>query len=347
MKFTIDQKSLKTQLGIASNFVSPKSTLPVLANIYLEALPDSLMIEATNLEMGVKLNVAADILKQGTEKAGDHHFTLPGQMFRDIISGQAGDKVTLDLNAKTGSMKISSGESSTSLKGIDGNEFPPMPEVDEKDGVTLKASAWKSMIDGVVHAASSDQARAILMGVLLEINGASISMVATDGYCMSFRSVDLPKAAKSGKVIIGASSLRKLASSLLTNPDEEVTFYVDSNSRTKFTGSGWTFYAIQVDGKFPDWRVFVAGDRSKNLSATIKKSDLIQAIRVADVIARRGQEMATLNRKKADDKTYLEVVAEEAEVGNANYLLPIEGQVLETVSFNTSFLRESVSSLEA
>ena len=160
MKVTVLQENLARGLSIVSRAVSPRSTLPVLANILIATDEGRLRLSATNLELGITCWIGAKIQEEGST-------TVPARTFSDLVSTLSDKQVDMSLTVRTQTLNLKSGASNTDLKCIDAQEFPPMPVADFSQGLEINVADIKEMIQQVVFAASTDDARPILTGVLV------------------------------------------------------------------------------------------------------------------------------------------------------------------------------------
>ncbi len=130
MKVSVSQQQLAQGLGIVSRAVSPRSTLPVLSNVLLATDEGRLRLSATNLELGITCWIGAQIQEEGS-------LTVPARLLADLVSTLPNDTVHLAANLSTYSLSVHCGTSSTDIKGIDAQEFPPMPATDASEGVPI------------------------------------------------------------------------------------------------------------------------------------------------------------------------------------------------------------------
>jgi DNA polymerase-3 subunit beta len=189
MKASVSQQELAHGLSTVSRAVSPRSTLAVLANILIATDDGRLRLSATNLELGISCWINAKIDQEGA-------ITVPARTVSDLVSTLPNDKVELLLNEKTQTLTVKCGSNVTDIKGIDAQEYPPMPIPDLTEGVVINVSTFKEMISQVAFAASSDEARPVLQGVLTQIDGTNITMAATDGFRISVRTASLANPSK-------------------------------------------------------------------------------------------------------------------------------------------------------
>ncbi|HLF74292.1 MAG TPA: DNA polymerase III subunit beta, partial [Anaerolineales bacterium] len=180
MKVTVLQENLARGLGIVSKAVSPRSTLPVLANILIASDEGRLRLSATNLEMGITCWVPARIEEEGST-------TVPARTFSDLVTTLQGDQVLLKLDPSTQTLNVRSGTSTNDIKCIDAQEFPPLPVPDFENAVQINVGDFREMVHQVAFAASSDEARPVLMGVLVHVDKDKLTMAAADGFRLSVR----------------------------------------------------------------------------------------------------------------------------------------------------------------
>lgn len=334
MKVSVSQQQLAHGLGVVSRAVAPRSTLPVLANILVATDEGRVRLAATNLEMGISNWIGAQVKEEGS-------ITVPARLFNDLISTLPNEQVQLELNPKNNVLNVRCGSSVTEIKGIDAQEFPPMPVPDLTNGIEIRIGDLKEIIQQVVFAVSSDEARPVLQGVQVTVAGKSMTFAATDGYRISVRTAELEKAASQPvSVIIPARALSELAR-IATNPEETVTMVTPS-------GRGQVLFHIKdaelvsslIEGNFPPYEKIIPPNfKTKTIVAT---SDFLKACRQAEIIAREGNNIVRLQLLPASEGSgVLELSAQSEETGFSEIKLDanIEGAGL-MIAFNVRFLRE-------
>src|SRR5512137_2046522 len=128
MRVTILQETLAHGLSMVSRAVSPRSTLPVLANVLLATDEGRLRLAATNLELGISCWIGAQIQEEGS-------ITVPARLLADLVGTLPNDIVQLSVNLSTCTLAVHCASSDSEIKGIDAQEFPPMPATDMSEGV--------------------------------------------------------------------------------------------------------------------------------------------------------------------------------------------------------------------
>ena len=334
MKLTITQAQLAYGLGIVSRAVSPRSTLPVLNNILIATDEGRLRLSATNLELGITCWIGADIEEEGS-------ITIPARIFSDLVNTLPGGKVNLSLTTRTQTLNIHCGTSNFDIKGIDAQEFPPMPSPDLSTGVELNVADFKEMIHQVGFAASSEEARPVLQGVLMEIKDNEISLAATDGFRISVRTAELSTSQdKPVKVIIPARSLGELAR-IATDGNETVTMIVPPDrGQAIFHMKNAELVTQLIEGNFPDYNAIIP--RSFKTRTVISTNEFLKACRQAEIIAREGNYVIRLNLQPQDGTPgTIEFSTQSEEMGSGEVVVDanIEGPEL-LIAFNVRFLSE-------
>jgi len=334
MKLTITQAQLAQGLGIVLRAVSPRSTLPVLNNILIATDEGRLRLSATNLELGITCWIGANIEEEGS-------VTIPARIFSDLVNTLPGEKVSLSLTTRTQTLNIHCGTSNFDIKGIDAQDFPPMPVPDLSTGVELNIADFKEMIHQVSFAASSDEARPVLQGVLMEINDNEISLAATDGFRISVRTAELSSSQASPvKVIIPARSLSELAR-IATDGNQTVTMVVPPNrGQAIFHMKNAELVTQLIEGNFPDYRAIIP--RSFKTRTIISTNEFLKACRQAEIIAREGNNVIRLNMVPQEETPgTVEFSTQSEEMGSGEVVVDanIEGPEL-LIAFNVRFLSE-------
>ena len=334
MKAMVQQQNLAHGLGIVSRAVSPRSTLPVLANILVATDEGRLRLSATNLEMGITCWIPAQIVEEGA-------ITVPARTFADLVNALPNDAVQLSLNTRTQTLNVICGTNITDIKGIDAQEFPPIPVPDLAEGVSLNVSDFKEMIQQVAFAASADEARPVLQGVLMTINESEVTLAATDGFRISVRKAMLANPVRQAvTVIIPARALNELAR-IASDGEQTLTMNVPP-------GRGQVIFHIKdaelvsqlIDGNFPDYKVIIP--RSTKVHTVVSTPGFLKACKQAEIIAREGNNVVRMNiLPQADAPGVVEISALSEETGASEVKVEanIDGPGL-LIAFNVKFLRE-------
>ncbi len=335
MKVSVLQENLAHGLSIVSRAVSPRSTLPVLGNILIATDEGRLRLSATNLELGITCWIGAKIEEEGST-------TVPARTFTDLVSTLPPDRVMMDLSIRTQTMHVRCGTSNTDLKCIDAQEFPPMPVPDLDGGIHINVAEIKEMIQQVVFAASADEARPILTGVLLTVDGNQITLAAADGFRLSVRSAELPSPAeRSLQAVIPARALSELAR-ISTDGKETITMVLPPRSgRVIFRAKDAELASQLIEGTFPDYQQIIP--RSYQTRTVLSTASFLKACKQAEIFAREGSLIARISITPGGELQpgTVEISGQSEETGSNQTMVDasIEGPPI-LIAFNVRFLRE-------
>lgn len=338
MKVTVLQENLARGLGTVSKAVSPRSTLPVLANILIASDEGRLRLSATNLEMGITCWIPARIDEEGST-------TVPARTFSDLVSTLPGDQVLLKLDPSTQTLNVRGGTSTNDIKCIDAQEFPPLPVPDFEGAVQINVGDFREMIHQVAFAASSDEARPVLMGVLVQVDKDKLTMAAADGFRLSVRKAVLSTPSPAPvSAIVPAQALKELAR--VATDSEEPIYMVMPKGRGQvvFRVKDVEVVSQLIDGTFPDFQQIIP--RSYKSRTLVSTSSLLKACKQAEIFAREGSNVARLNIKSAQSEmqpSEVEISATSEETGKNETIVEatVDGSGL-LIAFNVKFLREAL-----
>ncbi len=338
MKATVLQENLARGLSIVSRAVSPRSTLPVLSNILIATDEGRLRLSATNLELTITCWIAARVDEEGST-------TVPSRTLSDLVNTLPGDQVQLTLDIKSQTLHLKGGTSNNDIKCIDAQEFPPLPVPDMDGAVQLNVADFKEMIHQVSFSASTDEARPVLMGVLLNVEKDKVVMAAADGFRLSVRKAVLSNPAPHPiNVIIPARALNELAR-VSTDGEEPIYMVVPKNrGQVLFRVKDVEVVSQLIDGTFPDYQQIIPRNyKSRTLVST---ASLLKACKQAEIFAREGSNVARLDIKQSKGEmqpSEVEISATSEETGKNETIVEATvdgGGVL--IAFNVKFLREAL-----
>jgi len=341
MKVSVSQQHLAHGLNIVSRAVAPRSTLPVLSNVLVATDEGRLRLSATNLEMGITHWIGARIDEDGS-------ITVPARTFTDLVSTLPNDQVWLTLNTRTQTLTMRCGTSCADIKGIDAQEFPPMPVSDPAKGILINVADLKEMIQQVVFAASTDEARPVLMGVLVTVSGQQITLAAADGFRISERKSDLANpVSQPVTALIPARALNELGR-IASDGEQTVSMILPpGRNQVIFRLKDVELVAQLIEGNYPDYRQVIP--RSTKTRTVISTSALLKACKQAEIIARDGSNVARLNIGPAGELQpgTVEITAESEETGTSENKVEasVEGSPL-LIAFNVRFLREVLENIK-
>ena len=336
MKATVSSSSLSSALGLVARAVSPRSTLPVLANVLLESVEDGLRVTATNLDLSIAVSVPATVLEEGRT-------TVPARLLSEYVSSLGDAPCTMELDTATQVLRLSCGVHRANLHGIDAVEFPPLPKHDAETAIESDAAALQGAIAQTVMAASADEASPVLTGVLLQVEGSRLTLAATDRHRLAVKTLDVTtKAASPASVIVPARHLNEVARAVNpTRPTVAIAFSEGKN-QVFFTLKDVEISSRLIDGTYPNYPQVIPGESATTVS--LPTQSLLREARTASVHAR---DAANPVRLQVGDGT-LTLKAQTAEVGDdeAPLAASVSGDDVQ-IAFNARYMLDALSVLDS
>ncbi|MBW2281624.1 MAG: DNA polymerase III subunit beta [Deltaproteobacteria bacterium] len=334
MKLTIDREELLRGLGRIQAVVERRGALPILSNVLIDARSDGLAMSATDLEVGVVSEHAAQVEEVGA-------ITLGARKLHDLVREFEEPEVRIrtEDSARVG---IECGSSRIQLLSISPEEYPTLPSAEGVEFVEIEASLLGEMIDATLYAASNDEARYNLNGVYMELSEGKLVLVATNGHRLAKieRTPPAPVSFLEKGITVprkGVAEIRKLC---------------DETEGSVEIGLGEGFLLVRtdrlvlscrlIDGDFPDYRqVIPSGHRIRIM---VDRERLVHAVRRLSILAHErsgGFKMAL------EDGSLL-LSASNADLGEGNEEIPIDytGDRFET-GFNARYVLDALSSVVA
>ena len=260
MKFTVPRSEFLPAVQSVLNVVSPRATLPIIANILLQLKGQELSLYATDLDTSIRTQVPVT-------KGEDGAIALPAKKLAEIIR----ELPDADIHFKADGTraKMTCGKGTFGLTGMDSEDFPPFPEMLSGQTLTLKQSLLSRMINHTIYSTSKDETRPALQGVLWRLDSEKIIMVATDGHRlakiskpMAAAGVDASKMTPA-ELIIPAKTLNHLLR-LFEEEEAEIKINIMEN-QVIFTLDGTTLYSRLIEGPYPDFEQVIPKDNDKQL----------------------------------------------------------------------------------
>jgi len=202
MKFSCEKALLQAAISTTSRAVSPKSSIPALEGILLEAGND-LRLTGYNLETGIRTIVPADIREEGT-------LVLGARLFGEIVRKLPDDIVT--FQSENYMVNIKCGMSEFNILGTDPEEFPDLPTVEYQNSLILPQSRLKAMISQTLFAVSDNESRPIHTGSLFEVDSNGLTIVSVDGYRLALRheAIDKKEGAETFSFVVPGAALSEV-----------------------------------------------------------------------------------------------------------------------------------------
>jgi DNA polymerase-3 subunit beta len=324
MNFTITRQNLHQGLAAVSASIPSKTTLPVLSNILLEAREDEVRMSGTDLDVAVRVRVAADVAEAGS-------LTAPGKKLQEI-SRELPDQ-PVQVTVRGDQLELRCGRSAFKLNGLPSDEFPSLPGVDFQEGWSITGTELQRLIHHTSFAVSTEESRPILNGVLWELRDGLMRMVATNGHRLARMAVGAgPSTATSADFIVPPAALHQVQR--LFKTDDQLEVARDGN-HLGFRAAGTEVFTRLIEGSYPNYEQVIPKDNDS--FAIVEKQALESAVRRMAVVASDQTHRIRLHFEK--DRVHLNVLTPDLGEGQDELELQFEGPDLE-IGFNANYLLE-------
>lgn len=340
MKFKINRDHFSNGLAQVLNVVGSKTTMPILSNVLIEAEKDVISLTTTNLDLGIRCRIKADVKESGS-------VTLPVKRLATIVRELPNLDVTVD-SAPNHQVKITSGGSNFRIMGMGKEEFPPLPEFGEEKSFTVEQPELVSMLKSVAYAQSADETRYILNGVFFSFRDGKLSLVATDGRRLALiaKEMEIP-ADSAGAIILPARTVNELLRMLdkgdkvkIDFSERRCSFQIGTNKDTSGLVDSIYLYSKVVEGNYPNFQQVIPKETHQRIK--LERELLLQCIHRAALVT---SEKANSVKLKLSSNL-LEIMAQSPDFGEAHESMAINysGPDLQA-AFNPAFLMDPLRSL--
>jgi DNA polymerase-3 subunit beta len=281
------------------------------------------------MELSLRASLDAEVEDEGA-------VVVPGRLLVELVRLLPAGEVTIEHRADEGVVRVESGSSSSRLHSYAVEDFPRLPEVDAERLFTVDRDALLDTVSRVSRAASRDESRPVLTGILVRFEADRLVMAATDSYRLSVKETALEGQSLELEAIIPARALGELGR--VAGGSESVRLGVQEN-QVVFAVDGVTLTTRRIDGQFPNYRQLLPEAFEHELA--LPRGELLEVVRRTAVMAQRN---APLRLRFSEGE--LTVSAQTQDVGESEESLPapFAGDQLE-IGFNPEFLRDGIESM--
>ena len=275
MEIKAKRGDLLATLYWTQSIVERRNTMPILANVLIESQKGSVRLTATDLEVGVRGEIDAEVAKEGM-------ISINAKKLYEIIREVPNDQVQIK-RLENEWVEIKSGKSIFKIVGMDAREFPQFPKFEDKRLSSMTAATLRGMIERTIFSVSTDETRYSLNGVFVEQGqGGKVRMVATDGHRLAFEEQDLGTLGLAKGVILPRKGLAELKK-LLENADDGMVSLGFQENMGLMKKERVELFMRLIDGDFPDYtKVIPQGN--PNL-AQIEQGELLRALRRVSILS--------------------------------------------------------------
>jgi len=329
MKLQVTQENLNKALGMVARVANARGTLPVLANVLIKTVNNRLSIAATNLDIAITQYLGAKVEEEGS-------ITVPARLMQDFVNSLPAGNIDLSLDDYR--LHIATDQYQSVINGVSAEEFPVMPAITEGKTWTIAANALKKGLQQVVMAASADEARPILTGVLLHTTDDKLYMAATDSYRLAEKEL-MAYDGEPIKLLVPVSAMQDV---LRIVSDFEGDVRVTSDEQQVLFQAGDVELVTRlIDGKYPDYRKLIPQQFST--TASLKRADLLNVTKVSSLFARESAGSITIHVDEATSELSIRSVASQLGENTAKAEAKVTGSG--SITLNSRYLLDALHAL--
>jgi len=330
MKLTCTRNELVVKLGVVFRAVSTRTAVQILSGILLRAEGGELELAATDMEFSLRTSLEAQVEGEGA-------VVVQGRLLVELARLLPEDEVQIEHRPEESIVEVTCGTASYRLHTYSAEDFPRLPEVEAAPLHAVDAEAMLATVAQVSRAASRDESRPVLTGILVQFEGEKLVMAATDSYRLSVKETQLSAAAPSLEAIIPARALTELGR--IAGGEGKLEIGVHEN-QVVFRIGDVVLTTRRIDGQFVNVKQLIP-ETFEHVVA-MPRAELLDVVRRVSVMAQRN---SPLRLHFGDGE--LRVSARTQDVGEATETMPVSftGDALE-IGFNPEFLRDGIESVQ-
>lgn len=336
MNFIVNSTALARQLARVAGAIPSKSMLPIIENFLFEVGEDSLAISTTNLENSMRTQLSVEA------RGGEMKVAVPAKILQDMIKALPEQPLTFSIDESTFAIEIHSENGKYKISGEDGENFPKIPvPAAESESINMPIPVLLKAINKVLFAASTDEDRAALNGMLFKLTDSGTTFVATDAHRLVRYIRPDVTVSTSTEFIVPQKALLLIKNSLDASDNKEVNIHYTENNAF-FITDNLTMVCRLIDQKYPNYENVIPKENPNKLH--IEKSQLLGSLKRMNIFANKISHQVRFSLT-ADS---VEISAEDTEFANeAKETLKChyEGDDME-IGFNASFIMEVISNVD-
>ena len=338
MEVVVRKSDLLRELQLFQGIVERKNTIPILANVLMEADNREVKLLATDLEVGLRSKCAASVATGGS-------LTLPAKKLYEII--KALPETEIRIEEFKGGVKVAADRFDSRMQTLPREDFPALPEVSGSNGATLSSAAFRQMVAKTQFAITGEDTRYFLNGALFVLTADDMTLVATDGHRLALVSVkrDPEGAAREAaeaevRVILPKKTLGELAR--LLGEGAEIIRYVRGDNHLFFEVGDRVLISRMIEGQFPAYERVIPKNNDKRVE--FERERLTGALkRVALLSNERSRAV-----KFQIEKGRVEIASSSPEFGEAKEVLPVDYAGVETqICFNAQYVLDFLVAVDS
>lgn len=335
MQGTILVENLDKGLAMVSRVVASRGQMPVLANVLIEAKKEGYSLAATNLELGMRVEVGGKVTGEGA-------ITVPARNLAEFVNQLASESVDLEIDGEK--LRVEGGKYGASFTGIAAAEFPVLPR--GGGGVKINKKIIEEVAREVAFAAAADESRPVLTGVKFEGGEKELAVTATDGFRLARKKIQIskmPELRTLGKeLILPARTIMEVARMAGESGEKEIEVEeVKDSNQVIFTCGKVQLVSRVLEGNYPEIEKIIPSDWKTQVG--VEKEELTRAVRAAAVFARENNNI--IKFLISNSKFLIKAAGGQTGESEIEIEIEIEGEEAE-IAFNYRYVLDCLNSME-
>ncbi|EKE06637.1 MAG: DNA polymerase III, beta subunit [uncultured bacterium] len=342
MKFTCTKENLEYSLSLVSSLASKHTNLPILSNVLIKTNDSGIEVSATNLEIAVKTQLRAKVEEQGS-------FTVPAKTLTDYIRLLTNEQV--EISKKDNELLITSGNSSTKIKGSTDEDYPILPEVEELNSYVLQIEDLKSAIAKVIIAVAKNEIRPELSGIFFSFFSEKFDglvLAATDSYRLAEAKIKVSQGeTKDIKCIVPsrvAYEINRLLQAAKSHGGEDIVRVWISDNQIAIRYDNFEMTSRLIDGKYPDYTQIIP-DNFKT-TAVFPLDVMVNKIKAASLFTSTGVNAVSFDLNVTEKNIGVSSSSTQAGEHSSAIDVDIEGEE-NSILLNHSYVLDGLSHMES
>jgi DNA polymerase III subunit beta len=330
MEVVLDRDAFLKGLQMVQNIVEPRQTLPILANVLLEADEETIRLTATDLEVGARVTVPARVATKGA-------ITISARKLAEIVKELPAASLTLKVGDNA-SVSLRCGGVSYKLVGLAPDDFPPVVPATTAAWLTMESKSLRQMLTHTSYAVSHDETRYALNGVLFVVQQKEMRVVATDGHRLAIAVKGLSQSATPVTGIVPRKAVSEIQRALGAGEDVQIAI---TENQFVLQMPNFVMTARLIEGQFPNYEAVIPKAHPGKLA--LSRQALTAALRRVAVMAEERNKPVKLSLAPAS----LKLAASSSELGEAEETLTVDyaGEEV-SIAFNSRYILDALSPME-
>ncbi|HSX15586.1 MAG TPA: DNA polymerase III subunit beta [Candidatus Saccharimonadales bacterium] len=329
MKLKVTQENLNKALGLVARVANSRSTLPILSNVLLKIEENRLSVSATNLDIAISCQLGAQVQSEGS-------LTVPARLLQDFINGLPSGVIELEQEEQR--LKITTDSYKSVINGVAADEFPVMPAIEGGTSWKVSGPLLKKALQQVLMAASNDESRPVLTGVLFQTVDGVLYAAATDSYRLAEKR--LVEVKKDVKLLIPATALHDVLR--IINDFEGDIQVVHDDQQVQFRAGEVELVARLIEGNYPDYRKLVPAKFAT--TATMPRAELTNITKVSSLFARESAGSIVVSVDEPSESIWIHAVA--SQLGENNATLKVDAKGSGSITLNSRYLIDALQAID-